>query len=105
MQPEDVLRACAPSKLNDPGPPVPTTEPTIRTVDCVLPPYDADAHATLVPDVHDALLHATASTIDGVGSIKLKSSPEIVTETPPVGAMLDGPMPLTTGAAKPPTDA
>jgi hypothetical protein len=92
------LRACAPSKLNDPEP-VPTTEPTDRTVDRVPPPYAADAHATLVPDVHDVLLHATASTIDGVGSFALKSSPEIVTETPAHGAMLGSPMPLTTGPA------
>ncbi len=91
------VAACAPSKLNDPAP-VPTTAPTDRKVDRVPPPYAADAHATLVPDVHDALLHATASTIDGVGSFALKSSPEIVMKTPAHGTMLDGLVPVRTGA-------
>jgi hypothetical protein len=68
----------------------------------VPPPYDADAHATLVPDVHDALLHATASTIDGVGSFALKLSPESVTDPPPDCAMLDGLVPVATGAAHTP---
>ena len=93
--------ARAPSKLNDPAP-VPTTAPTDSTVDRVPPPYGADAHFTAVPDVHDELLHAMPSSSDvvPVGSFALKFIPKTPTEPPPDGAMLDGLVPVGTGAAQ-----
>ena len=93
--------SCAPSKLNDPGP-VPSDPLSVMTGRVVPPPYGADAHATLVPDVHDALLHATPSSSDvvPVGSFELKFSPETVTKLPPaLTAMLDGKTSVRTGAA------
>jgi hypothetical protein len=93
----DAFAARAPSKLHDLRP-VPTTAPTDKTVERDPPPYGAIAHVTAVNDVHDVLLHATANTIDAVGSFDLKFSPKI-TENPPDGAMLDGLVPVVTGAA------
>ena len=65
------------------------------------PPYDASAHATAVAEIHDALLHAVASSSDAVGegSFALKFTPESDTEAPPVGAMFDGLTKLIAGAA------
>ena len=68
-----------------------------------MPPlYDADAHVTAVPEVHDVLLHATVSSSDvvPVGSYGLKFSPETVTETPTHTAMLDGKTLDRTGPSK-----
>jgi hypothetical protein len=69
----------------------------------VPPRYDAAPHRTIVADVHDALLHATASSSDvvAVGSFELKFSPEIVTETPALSAMLDGKTFVTCWASAP----
>ena len=68
----------------------------------VPPPYDASAHATIVAEVHDTQLHETDGSSDELGlrSIELKFSPKIDTEAPPVGAMFDGPLLLTAGAAQ-----
>ena len=53
-------------------------------------------------EIHDVLLHETDSSSDAVGlrSIELKLIPESDTEPPPVGAMFDGPLLLTAGAAQ-----
>ena len=77
--------SCAPSKLNDPAP-VPTDPLTVMTGRVVPPPYGAAAHVTVVPVVHDVLLHATDTPSNAValGSIELKFKPEIVTKPPPV---------------------
>ena len=101
----DAFRACAPSKLNDPNDPptpVPTIPLTLTTICAVPPRYDAAPHRSVVAVVHDALRHATPSSSDvvGVRSFELKLSPEIVTDAPPDCAMLDGLVPVTTGAAQ-----
>jgi hypothetical protein len=83
-------------------PPVPSTALTLTTICAVPPRYDPAPHFTVVAVVHDALRHATPSSSDvvAVGSFELKFSPEIVTDAPPDCAMLDGPVPVTTGAAQ-----
>ena len=90
-----------PLKLNNPTP-VPTKLPKINTIRRVPPWWYVGAHATIVGDVQDALLHSTDGSSDELGlrSIELKFSPEIDTEAPPVGAMFDGPLLLTAGASK-----
>ena len=67
----------------------------------MLPPYDAAAHATVVADVHEVLLHSTDSSSDAeaVWSIEAKSSPLMVTDTPPVCAAFAGLMLVKAGAA------
>ena len=65
------------------------------------PRYDAAAHASVVAVVHEVLLHSTDSSSDaeGVGSFAAKSSPLMVTDTPPVCAAFAGLMLVTAGAA------
>ncbi len=61
------------------------------TTICAVPPrYDVVPHRSVVSDVQDAQLHATASSSDvvGVGSFELKFSPKSVTETPALSARL-----------------
>jgi hypothetical protein len=67
----------------------------------VPPRYDAAAHATVVADVHEELLHSTdsSSDADGVGSFEAKFSPLMATSTPPVCAAFAGLVLLTVGAA------
>ena len=68
----------------------------------MLPPYDAAAHATVVADVHEVLLHCADSSSDaeGLGSFLSKLSPSrVVTDAPPVCAAFAGLMLLTAGAA------
>jgi hypothetical protein len=93
--------SCAPSKLNDLAP-VPSDPLTVMTGRVVPPPYGAAAHVTVVPDVHDVLLHATSSSSDivVVGSFELKFSPVTVTEAPALTAMLDGKTSVRTGPAQ-----
>jgi hypothetical protein len=93
--------ACAPSKLNDTGL-VPTFALTVATSRVVPPRCDAAVHVTVVPVVHDVLLHVTESSSDvvAVTPFKLKFSPETVTAAPPVCATLDGSTPVATGAAQ-----
>ncbi len=93
-------QAPVPSKLSCPAC-VPTTPATVNAVRLVPPPYDAGEHATAVADVHEVLLHSTDSSSDAetVWSIEAKSSPLMVTSTPPVCAAFAGLMPLKAGAA------
>ena len=81
---------------------LPTIPLTVAAVCRVPPPYDAAAHATAVADVHEVLLHSTDSSSDAeaVWSIEAKSSPLMVTDTPPVCAAFAGLMPLKAGAAQ-----
>ena len=67
-----------------------------------MPPlYDADAHVTAVPEVHDVLLHATVSSSDvvPVGSFGAKFRPEMVTVAPPDVAALGVAAVVTTAAS------
>ena len=93
-------QAPVPSKLNCPAC-VPTTPATVTAIRLAPPPYDAGEHATAVADVHEVLLHSTdsSSDADGVGSFAAKSSPLMVTNTPPVGAAFAGLKKLAAGAA------
>ena len=93
-------QAPVPSKLSFPAC-VPTTPATVTAVRLAPPPYDAGEHATAVADVHEVLLHSTdsSSDADGVGSFAAKSSPLMVTDTPPVCAAFAGLTLLTAGAA------
>ena len=88
-------------KLNNPTP-VPTKLPKINTIRRVPPWWYVGAHATIVGDVQDALLHSTEGSSDELGlrSIELKLSPEIATEAPPVGTKLDGSTLVPAGASK-----
>jgi hypothetical protein len=67
----------------------------------VPPRYGAAAHATVVADVHEAVLHCTDSSSDaeGLGSIQAKLIPLMDTSTPPVCAAFAGLMLLKAGAA------
>ncbi len=80
-------QAPVPSKVNSPVS-VPTRPATVTAVRCVPPRYDAAAHATVVADVHEAVLHCTDSSSDaeGLGSIQAKLIPLMDTSTPPVCA-------------------
>ena len=80
---------------------VPTSPATVTAVRLVPPRYDAAAHASAVADVHEELLHSTDSSSDAeaVWSIEAKSSPLMVTDTPPVCAAFAGLMLLKAGAA------
>jgi hypothetical protein len=76
--------------------------PPFATVRLVPPPYDAAAHATVVADVHEALLHGTSSSSETValGSIDAKFRPPTVTVAPPVCAAFVPQVKETTGAAQ-----
>ena len=65
------------------------------------PRNNAGEHATAVADVHEELLHSTdsSSDADALGSFEAKSSPLMVTDTPPVCAAFAGLVLLTAGAA------
>ncbi len=93
-------QAPVPSKVNCPAC-VPTRPATVTAVRCVPPRYDAAAHATVVADVHEAVLQCTESSSDaeGLGSIQAKLSPLMDTSTPPVCAAFAGLKLLTAGAA------
>ena len=80
-----------PSKLNCPAC-VPTTPATVTAVCFVPPRNNAAAHASVVSDVHEVLLHCTDSSSDaeGLGSIQAKLIPLMDTETPPVCAAFAG---------------
>ena len=80
---------------------VATRPPLVTTVRLVPPRYDAAAHASVVTVNHEVLLHCTDSSSDaeGVGSLAAKSSPLMVTDTPPVCAAFAGLMLVTAGAA------
>ncbi len=90
-----------PSKLNCPRSVV-TTLPTVTPLRLVPRPYDAAAHATVVVDVHEALLHGTSSSSDAValGSIDAKFRPPTVTVAPPVCAAFVPQVKETAGAAQ-----
>ena len=65
---------------------VPTTALTVTTPYACLIVLDAAApHATVVPDVHDVVLHAADSVtaVVGVNAYDPKFSPEIVTDAIP----------------------
>ena len=93
-----------PSKLNtSPLALVPTNALTVRTVRR-MPPllYETDEHATVVSDVHEAVLHSSDSSSDaeGVGSFQAKLCPSrVVTYAPPVCAAFAGLLLVTAGAA------
>jgi hypothetical protein len=80
---------------------VPTCFPTVTAVRVVPPRYDAGEHATVDADVHEELLHSTASSSDaeGLGSFEAKLSPLMVTDTWPVCAAFVGLMLVKAGAA------
>ena len=91
------------SKLNTPTARVPTTAPTVKV------PYATDSllaagsmQATVVPDVHDAVLHGSIplAEVEGEKLYAPKLSPAIVTVAPPVCAALRSASELTTGASK-----
>jgi hypothetical protein len=96
------VQAAVPSKLNCPVS-VPTWFVTVIAVRVVLPLYDAAAHATVVADVHEVLLHSTASSSDaeGLGSFLAKLSPsrEVTDAAPPVCAAFARLMLVKAGAA------
>ena len=95
------MAGTVPSKLNCPRS-VATSLPTVRTVRLVPPPYDAAAHASVVADVHEALLHGTYSSSETValGSIDAKFRPPTVTVAPPVCAAFVGRALVSVGAAQ-----
>ncbi len=80
---------------------VPTCVPTVTAVRVVPPRYDAGEHATVVADVHEELLHSTASSSDAecVWSLEAKLSPLMVTHASPVCAAFAGLMLVKAGAA------
>jgi hypothetical protein len=68
----------------------------------VPPLYDAAAHASVVADVHEVLLHCTESSSDaeGLGSFEAKLRPLMVTDAPPVSAAFAGLTLVKAGAAQ-----
>ena len=96
--------APVPSKLNCPACD-PTRPDTVKAVRLMPPPYDAAAHLTVVAVIHEAVLHCAAAAADSssdaeaVWSIEAKSSPLMVTDTPPVCAAFAGLLLLKAGAA------
>ncbi len=89
-----------PSKLNCLRSVV-TSLPTATAVRLVPPPYDAATHASVVADVHEALLHGTYSSSETValGSIDAKFRPPTVTVAPPVCAPFAPRVKETAGAS------
>ena len=80
---------------------VATRPPLVTAVRFVPPRYDAAAHASVVADVHEVLLHCTDSSSDaeGLGSFAAKLSPLMVTDAPPVCAPFARLMLVGAGAA------
>jgi hypothetical protein len=79
---------------------VPTSTLTLTTVTATPPSYSNGAHATVVADVHELLLHEFAPVSEAIadGSAVPKFKPLIVTVPIAEDALFLGTSPLVTGA-------